>query len=250
MNYKDERELIDYWNDDQSLDTDISSGTYISISGNTGSGKSTLVASLSNKISKLVDSRKIVGINERVFHHPLLKLMFSAPHEYAFFIQTNFLMQRWALLYRLLSLGHVVIIERSHLDDMLFMQNHYDNKHITDDDFFVYKSLSKLLLSQLPDPDFMVLLTIEPELSYHRVTMAEQNHERPIEFPNDQKKKQYIYSWHKNYQAFFAQLESDKNFQKRLQNTTIMRVDATRETNHIIDSIMSEIRVHLRANAL
>src|ERR1035441_6450776 len=101
------------WSDEERVENSHA-GIYVAVSGNTGSGKSALI----DAVVRLAQQRNIpvIGVNEREIHHPYLRLMFSDPGSFAFPIQVNFLLQRYLVLLRHLKLGHVVIIERSHLD--------------------------------------------------------------------------------------------------------------------------------------
>lgn len=215
MNYKDLNKDHSYWNDDASLLAD-NKGVYISVSGNTGAGKSTLI----NAIGDYVVNKGHTGvkiINERVLHHPLLKLMFAKPGEYAFLIQLNFLLQRTSILKRWLSLGYVVVIERSHLDDSLFIEHHFNENHIDEIEFDLYRNLSKKLFeANLRPPDLMILLTVPAETSMNRISYAESIGERPYEFPDDGVKKDFVFSWHKKYEQYFQSLLANEQLKNNI----------------------------------
>ena len=206
MPYLDNSSTDTIWNDCDNPQ-DIKKGFYVAVSGNTGSGKSTLVKLLADKLRANGDPN-IIAVNERVFHHPLLKLMFREPGTYSFLIQLNFLLQRHLCLKRLLSLGKTIVIERSHLDDTLFLEHLYEENFITEIERALYLDLSVQLNKDLREPDLWLCLNIDAQTSYERVTSAEASGERPVEFPNDVIKLEFIQGWSKRYNTFFDSISS------------------------------------------
>lgn len=229
----------DYWNDDVSIPR-TTRGKYIAICGNTGAGKSSLVNAVISRAKQ--ESIKIIGINERVLHHPLLKLMFASPDEYGFLVQLNFLIQRHLILYRWLSIGYTVVIERSHLDDRLFVEHYLQQKHISNEEYKAYITLADLLDKKIPDPDLYIYLDVKPEISMKRLKNSEELGERPKEFPDDDVKFSYVSSWYKKYRDFYEKLVLQKSEGIRFKNTEIIKFDAETDT----DFMASEILEHLR----
>ena len=195
----------DLW-DEVDTPSAIYPGGYIAVSGNTGAGKSTLVNLLSSRIRAL--GLQAVGVNERTFHHPLLRQMFANPQKYALPVQLNFLVQRSLFLIRSMENNHLVVLERSHYDDPIFIREHYDRGHISSAELDAYLTISERFGKIIPAPDVFVFLNVSPQTSFERITYAEKSGERPCEFPNDDVKLLYINSWHKRYQAFFAEIRS------------------------------------------
>ncbi len=231
--YKDINKLDGYW-DVNSEST--GSGFYISVSGNTGAGKSTLLKLITSYL-KNKNIKKIKTINERVLHHPLLQLMFKNPSEYSYLIQLNFLIQRIVLIKRWIELGYFVVIERSHLDDSLFIDHHLKKNHISAEEHSIYMSLSKNLINKhVPDPDIMILLDVDPEVSYQRICEAEENGERPKEFPNEKTKIEYIDSWSLLYIDFFKRLENEEKLKSEL-----VRIDNNSEIAETMKTIQTKI---------
>jgi deoxyadenosine/deoxycytidine kinase len=137
--------------------------------------------------------------------------MFEEPKIYALPIQFNFLIQRALLLIRALNTGHSVIIERSHHDDRLFVEDHKDRGNISDAEFEAYLAIASSLHRSIPEPTIFVMLDASPSTSFQRIGEAETSGTRPKEFPNDEVKKAFIDAWHVRYQSFFAKLRAAKD---------------------------------------
>src|SRR5262249_19664730 len=144
--------------------------------------------------------------NEREFHHELLPRMFADPQLFALPIQVNFLIQRGIFLLRHLGDGYQVVMERSHYDDRLFVEDHYARGNIALAEFDAYMTLSKWIETRLRPPDIHVLLNVCPETSFLRIKQSELAGERPAEFPDDETLRSYIASWHQRYLSFFERL--------------------------------------------
>jgi deoxyadenosine/deoxycytidine kinase len=227
-----------YWDDESPPSQSL--GRYIAISGNTGSGKSTLLANVTAEVWKF--RKKVIGINERILHHPILKLMFRFPTEYSFFVQSNFALQRAVMLYRWLSLGYTVIIERSHLDDPLFVDHHFKQGHMTQEEYECYYHFSKTIIQKIPDPDIYVFLDASPALSMSRLAKSEKSGERPEEFPTEIVKLEFVEAWHTAFQDHFRKLTDEQSRGARFRSTTFMRFEAEKQSEeiarHIVESFL------------
>lgn len=189
---------------------------YIAVSGNTGSGKSTLISKTVLALSS--SSIPALGIDERLLSHPFFPLMLTEPKRYSFPVQIHFAVQRSLALLRALQNRHTVVLERSHLEDRLFVQDHFARGNISSTDYETYTKMFRSLHTSLPEPDVIVLLNVSSEISFRRITAAETAGERPIEFPNDNIKASYVGTWYQRYEEFFKWLLSEKH-QGRLART-------------------------------
>jgi deoxyadenosine/deoxycytidine kinase len=235
MNYLEDQLDHIYWNDDVEVPI-TRHGQYVSISGNTGAGKSTLVKAIRDKLT--LSNQKVIGINERVLHHPLLKLMFGFPQEYSFIIQLNFAIQRYAILYRWLSLGYTVVIERSHLDDPLFVKNHFQMGHISLNEYESYKNLTGILSNKLPEPDIYVFLSASPSLSMTRLKISEKLGERPEEFPDENVKSSFVEAWYEAFEEHFKKLVAEQQKGVRFKATKFLKWGAETETDFIANEVI------------
>lgn len=213
-------------------------GLYVAISGNTAAGKSSLISAISARDSSLVT------IQERSLHHPLLRLMFSDPDQFAFPIQLNFVLQRHLVLYRHLGLGHSVIIERSHLDDELFIREHADQGRLRSGELDAWFALWNVLHARLRWPDVLVLMNPPPELSLQRLSHAEETGQRPREFPDEQSKKAWIYRWYESYEAFHNRIRNEL-----ASETLLVEIDPTSSTQVATEKVWKAIERHSRFQA-
>ncbi|MEW6262584.1 MAG: deoxynucleoside kinase [Thermodesulfobacteriota bacterium] len=214
-------------------------GIYIAVSGNSGSGKTTLINSVVNEFE---NDKLVIGVNERRLHHPLLKLMFFRPIEYAFVVQLHFMIMRFSVLYRLLQLGFTVIIERSHYDDIMFVEDHFSIGNISDEQFCIYKLLKNNLHKFLPEPDLHIFLEVTPKISLERIKAGELNGERPKEFPNEQNKFDCLSRWDKMYKEFYTTLLEEKNGGMRFQNTKIELYSEQMSTKQTVNKVVQTIK--------
>lgn len=198
-------------------------GIYVAVSGNTGAGKSTLIQSVENGLRHA--GHEAVGISERTFHHPFLTRMFADPGQYAFAIQVNFVLHRHLMLLRQMELGRIVIMERSHLDDELFLEEHFQAGHVTPEQRAAYRALAVEMNARVPPPDVMVLMNPEPELSIRRVTEAEELGHRPREFPSEEAKQRWIHRWYHLYVRYHAALPAMVDNDPRLAGTRLVTID-------------------------
>lgn len=236
--YGDPDSVESYWNDDVTAAA-VEAGVYVAITGNTGSGKSTLVAEL----TRLLRQRGVraIGINERCLHHPLLGLMFYRPRKYAFGVQLNFLIQRHLMLSRWLELGYTVVIERSHLDDRLFMETHLQEGNIDPDEFAAYDSLFRALAARLPDPNALVFLDASPEVSLARLKASELACERPKEFPDEETKRHLVTEWQLRFRRHYSDLLSKKAAGQLCTKTKFFSWLAETPTSEIASALMSNL---------
>ena len=184
----------------------MSLGRYVAVSGNTGSGKSTLVGA----IAALAGERghPIVPIQERELHDPAVPQMFARPELFALGVQFAFAVNRHLALLRHLSEGRDVVAERSHLDDRLFVVQHVRDGNVAPEEADAYFEAARVLNARLPPPDAMVLLDVEPAESLRRIRADEHAGRRPHEFPSEIVKEQMVAAWHELYVQFHAEIRA------------------------------------------
>jgi deoxyadenosine/deoxycytidine kinase len=221
-----------------------SKGVYVVVSGNVGTGKSSLIRS----VVALAQRRNIplIGIDERQFDHPYLRLMFSEPETFAFPIQLNFMLQRHMVLLRHLTLRHTVVIERSPLDDEMFVREHVNAGNISVVEYEAYRLLAKSLHSKLPVPDIMVLLQASVTLSLDRIKHSEITGERPKEFPDQSAKEHWVRRWSTLYSEFHQELMHHAATDPLFARTQLLQRDAVAPTESIAAEVVSLIEDRMK----
>ena len=205
---------------------------YIVLSGNTGTGKSSLGSCLREELAKRMD---IAYIDEKSFHHELLAEMFNLPREYAFLIQLNFLLQRTLRIKHLTENNRIFLMERSLGEDFLFAYRHYQLKNISPEEFKIYEEFWKNCLSKVASPSLHIYLYSKNValLSKQVIKRCEQE-KRKQELP-DKDLRKYIEQMNFLYDEWFENLETDKIKVPVPKSGTI----SPRNVTNIIDSILS-----------
>lgn len=219
-------------------------GAYVAVSGNTAAGKSSLIATLQERLR--ADGVDAIGVSERIFHHQYLRLMFTQPADFAFPIQLSFMINRHMVLLRnLIELGRTVIVERSHLDDELFVREHLHAGSITQAQYEAYRGIAAVLHARLPAPDVMVLMNPAPALSLHRLGLAERTGERPSEFPTEEAKAAWVNQWYQMYVDLHASFRRLRDADPMYANMTLVEADPTQDRDLCADHVLGAIRSHL-----
>ncbi|MEZ4888246.1 MAG: deoxynucleoside kinase [Chitinophagales bacterium] len=237
MTYNDTLSIDSYWNTESHPPINQQRGKYIAINGNTAAGKSTIL----NTIRHLSrhHSLQLMCINERVLHHPLMKLQFRQPKEYAYLLQLNFMIQRRLLIKRWLELGYHIIVERCHLDDRMFMDYHLQQDNITIAAYEAFSMLDQTDEFQLPDPDYYIFLDVPTEVALNRLQHSEQAKERPQEFVDIHAQKQLIEKWNQMYHNYYERLINEKYKGIQCKHTTFLHWSAIQEPTHIAKQILA-----------
>jgi len=175
---------------------------YIAVSGNTASGKSSIISMLSR--TRDFHSDNTIFVDETLLHHPLLKSLFYSVADYGFQLQLNFMLQRHLMCKHLLDFGYNIVMERCHFDDLIFAVHLLQIGALSRAEFKLYKQLWLAFDRRLRHPDVVVYFSTPPKVSLDRLTRAEQNEERPREFRSEFHKKQWVYGWAKLYEQMFA----------------------------------------------
>lgn len=182
-------------------------GFYVCVSGNSGAGKSTLVKLIATKL--FFKSERTIAIDEKSLHHPFISELFHDAGSYSFLIQLNFMLQRVVLVKRWLDSGYNVVMERSHIEDIIFIEHLRDRGYVTQEEYKAYQGLWTCLDKRLPHPDVMLFLDVSAETSLQRLHEDESSGRRPREFPNDAMKESWIRSWHRLYSERLAELKEN-----------------------------------------
>jgi deoxyadenosine/deoxycytidine kinase len=190
---------------------------YICISGNSGSGKSSLLKKISKDLFE--KDEYTIAIDEKSLHHPFIPTLFFNTADYGFQIQVNFMLQRTLIVKRWLGIGYNVIMERGHFEDPIFIDHLQQMGYINDKEYNAYMNLWDCLDKKIRQPDLILFSNIPPEISIKRVGDDEKAGRRPYEFPDEKTKETWIRSWHKFYIRRFKEL-SNSPLSKRIIELT------------------------------
>lgn len=177
---------------------------YICLSGNSGVGKSTLLRKLGTSLFKC-DSYTI-AIDEKNVHHSLLPYLFDDTDNYGYLIQLNFMIQRALLIKSWLDKGFNLLMERSHLEDYIFINFMLHAGYITKEQHASYIKLWESVNALVNEPDIIAFINYPLEQSLAHLHNDESSGVRPKEFPNEKIKSEWIEGWYAEYQKFVENL--------------------------------------------
>jgi deoxyadenosine/deoxycytidine kinase len=191
---------MDPWSADKKESNIERKPLYVCLSGNSGVGKSTLLRRLSKSLFK--DDPYTIAIDEKSVHHSLLPYLFDDTSNYGYLIQLNFMIQRALIIKSWLDKGFNLVMERSHLEDVIFINFMLSSEYISKAQHDSYINLWNSVNELLPEPDVIVFIDYSVEHSLTHLDDDEKHGVRPKEFPNEEMKIKWIKGWHAEYQHF------------------------------------------------
>ena len=163
---------MDPWSADKQVYNKDRCPLYICLSGNSGVGKSTLLKKLSTHLFK--QDSYTIAVDEKSVHHSLLPYLFDDTKNYGYLIQINFMIQRALIIKSWLDKGYNLIMERSHIEDYIFIN-------------FMFKAG---YINRTQHDSYIQL--------WERIS--------PEEFPDEEMKIKWITGWHAEYQNYIENL--------------------------------------------
>ena len=148
---------------------------FITVAGNIGAGKSTLVKLLSQRLGW-------EPFYEPVAINPYLADFYRDMHAWSFQSQIFFLTHRLRVLQELASWPTSVILDRSLYEDAeIFAHNLYAQGFMAQRDYETYHALYQMLLSFLPTPDLVIYLRSTVPTLVGRIKTRDREFERNID---------------------------------------------------------------------
>ena len=148
---------------------------FITVAGNIGVGKSTLVKLLSDQLSW-------APIYEVVTENPYLTDFYQDMRRWSFHSQIYFLSRRLQQHHHLLQLDSSVIQDRSVYEDAeVFARNLYQQGHFAERDWDCYLELYKTLALLLRPPDLVVYLKASVPMLQRRISQRGRDYEKAID---------------------------------------------------------------------
>lgn len=148
---------------------------FITVAGNIGAGKSTLV----NKLSQQLGWKPFY---EPVTNNPYLADFYQDMPAWGFHSQVYFLTHRLQVYHDLFDCPSSVILDRSLYEDAeIFAKNLFLNGNMTKRDYETYEALYQSLLSFLPTPDLVIYLRASVSTLQQRIHLRGRDYERSID---------------------------------------------------------------------
>lgn len=164
---------------------------FITIAGNIGVGKSTLVGLLSKKLGW-------EPFYEPVGENPYLADFYHNMHSWSFHSQIFFLSRRLRAHRQLLDHPTSAIQDRSVYEDAeIFAHNLHLQGHMSDRDYQTYRDLYQVLTIFLPPPDLVIYLRASLATLINRIAHRGRDYERQIQ-------PEYLQRLNALYEAWIA----------------------------------------------
>jgi len=147
---------------------------FITIAGNIGAGKSTLVYMLSQRL-------RWEPFFEPVANNPYLADFYQDMATWGFHSQIYFLSHRLRVYSELSKSNSSVILDRSLYEDAeIFAHNLFKRGIMNQRDYDTYESLYQSLVDFLPAPDLMIYLRASTETLIERIKKRGRDYEKTI----------------------------------------------------------------------
>lgn len=170
---------------------------YIAVSGNIGSGKSTLTRLLSERL-------KLTPVFETVDENPYLADFYQDMAGYAFHSQVFFLSKRLEQHLSVVNSTLDVVQDRTIFEDAwVFARNLYQQGHMSQRDWDTYQSLLQGILPALRMPDVLIHIAAGLPTLKKRIALRGRDYEKAL--PD-----QYLLNLSGLYQNFIAEYTASK----------------------------------------
>lgn len=183
----------------------------ITLAGVIGVGKS----SLTQILGDLLDTKTVY---EPVDENPLLEKFYEDKDQYGFIFQIDMLSKRFEMIQEAMSVKHG-ILDRSIYEDSIFLDQLYDEGHVSQLEKDVYHKLLNRMLKELEplpkkSPDLMVVLNCSFEEEITRINSRAREFEKVKE---GTELYEYFKAHHANYQRW---IKKDLGFPKIVLDVT------------------------------
>jgi len=166
---------------------------FITIAGNIGAGKSSLVRLLSQRLNW-------EPFFEPVANNPYLSDFYADMHTWSFHSQTYFLSNRLKVYRELLDCPNSVILDRSLYEDAeIFAHNLYLQGFMSQRDYETYETIYQTLLHFLPTPDLVVYLRASVDTLLTRIRNRNRDYEKNISAEYLQQLNDSYETWIQNF---------------------------------------------------
>nr|WP_256376524.1 deoxynucleoside kinase [Xenorhabdus sp. KK7.4] len=132
--------------------------------------------------------------------------------------------------------GFNLVMERSHLEDYIFINFMLKTGYINESHHRAYMQLWEEINHIIPVPDLIVFLNYSAEHSLQHLHADETHGIRPKEFPDEVTKIKWIKGWHDEYQYFL------NNLPENLRNR-VMICQGPDNINEFSDIVINKINM-------
>lgn len=166
---------------------------FITVAGNIGVGKSSLVLRLSHRL-------RWQAFFEPEANNPYLADFYKDMDAWGFHSQIFFLGHRLRVYRELTDCPDSVILDRSLYEDAeVFAYTLYQNGHLSRRDHETYEAIYHSLLNFLPTPDLVIYLRATVDTLVERIQQRDRDYERTIDRGYLQQLNDAYENWIKNF---------------------------------------------------
>jgi deoxyadenosine/deoxycytidine kinase len=170
---------------------------HIAVSGNIGSGKTTLVEKLSKHYGW-------VPLYEAVDHNPYLRDFYEDMTRWAFHLQIYFLNSRLNQIRQIRESEKTIIQDRTIYEDAhIFAANLHKSGHITDRDYQSYLDIFTSMIAFVQPPDLLIYLKAD----IPKLVQQIQKRGRDFEFAI---RLEYLKNLNEHYEKWIGQYDQGK----------------------------------------
>jgi len=147
--------------------------SFISIEGNIGSGKTSLV----DRLSEELGGKKIM---ESFADNPFLPLFYQDPDRYAFTVELFFMTERYKQLQN--DLTEPDLFNEYIISDFVFIKSLlFARKNLEDEEYKLFQMLFSVMSKNFRNPDLLVYLHREPFVLLENIKTRNRPYEQEIE---------------------------------------------------------------------
>ncbi|MBY0435726.1 MAG: deoxynucleoside kinase [Cyclobacteriaceae bacterium] len=166
---------------------------HIAISGNIGSGKTTLA-------EKLARHYGWTALFESVDHNPYLRDFYSDMTRWAFHLQIYFLNSRFNQVHQIRQSEKPVVQDRTIYEDAyIFAANLHRSKHINDRDYQSYLDIFHSMINFVQPPDLLIYLKADIPKLVQQIQKRNRDFEYNIRLEYLKNLNEHYETWIGNY---------------------------------------------------
>ncbi|HCW07714.1 MAG TPA: deoxynucleoside kinase [Cytophagales bacterium] len=167
---------------------------HIAISGNIGSGKTTLAERLSKHYGW-------IPLYESVDHNPYLRDFYEDMQRWAFHLQIYFLNSRFNQIREIRSSDKTIIQDRTIYEDAyIFAANLHKSGHINDRDYQSYLDLFQSMINFVQPPDLLIYLKADIPKLVQQIQVRNRDFEFNIKLEYLKNLNEHYENWIDNYE--------------------------------------------------